>query len=98
VKKRKPRVLRNLRTLAVTKPQKSDIEVFELRKDDTTPDRGWRCGWYWWTYSGPEEDSPADFSTLPSMWKGPFKSAKRAAQAAQAYIAANAAARPGRHA
>ena len=83
------RVLPNLRAYERVEPLpplNSDIEIFEIGSGDVAPWLSWRCGWYWWAYA-----SPADLSedwegtTLPASPYGPYKTEKRATQAASTY-------------
>jgi hypothetical protein len=35
------------------------IEIFEITPADVPLFQEWRCGWYWWSYANPGEDSIA---------------------------------------
>jgi hypothetical protein len=91
--KRKPRVLRNLRayTPAPVIVDAPEYEIIHLTPDDVLPCQHWRCGWWWWSFANPGEEY--EDQLLPSRPHGPFKTERRARQAATTFhIAAYAAA------
>lgn len=91
--RRKPKVLRNLRAFAKLATSRTPtFDVFELTQSDLLPSQAWRIGWWWWDYANPAPEGIGVFdesAMLPLPAHGPFKTPKRATQAAQTYIAAN---------
>jgi hypothetical protein len=63
-------------------PRRADFEIFEITEADLHPTQYWRVGWFWWSYENPGE-GVAEYDGLPSMFRGPYKTKKKAQQAVE---------------